>query len=77
MPTIDEQVEILMSGTEYGDPQIRENMKRDLRERLLESEKPGDRCVSTAATTRARLICIWDIPSPCGSCASSRTSVMM
>jgi tyrosyl-tRNA synthetase len=41
MPTIDEQVEILMSGAEYGDPQIKENMKRELRERLLESEKTG------------------------------------
>lgn len=39
MPTIDEQVEILMSGAEYGDPQTRENMRRELRERLIEAEK--------------------------------------
>ncbi|MBI5666513.1 MAG: tyrosine--tRNA ligase [Chloroflexi bacterium] len=41
MPSIDEQVEILMSGAEYGDPQIKENMTRELRERLIESEKTG------------------------------------
>jgi tyrosyl-tRNA synthetase len=41
MPTIDEQVEILMSGTDYGDPQTKENMRRELRERLLEAEKLG------------------------------------
>ena len=41
MPSIDEQVEILMSGAEYGDPQIKQNMTRELRERLIESEKTG------------------------------------
>ncbi|PZN48722.1 MAG: tyrosine--tRNA ligase [Proteobacteria bacterium] len=41
MATIDEQVEILMSGTEYGDPQTKENMRRELRERLIEAEKAG------------------------------------
>lgn len=41
MPTIDEQVEILMSGAAYGDDQTRENMKRELRERLIEAEKQG------------------------------------
>ncbi|MEO8611964.1 MAG: tyrosine--tRNA ligase [Chloroflexota bacterium] len=41
MPTIDEQVEILMSGAEYGDPQIKESMKRELRERLINAEKEG------------------------------------
>ncbi len=41
MPTIDEQVEILMQGTEYGDPQIKENMTRELRERLMEAEREG------------------------------------
>jgi len=39
--TIDEQVEILMSGAEYGDPQIRQTMSRELRERLIEAEKQG------------------------------------
>ncbi|MBZ0283517.1 MAG: tyrosine--tRNA ligase [Anaerolineae bacterium] len=41
MPTIDEQVDILMSGAEYGDPQTRETMRRELRERLAEAEKVG------------------------------------
>lgn len=41
MATIDEQVEILMSGAEYGDPETRENMKKELRERLIECEKEG------------------------------------
>jgi tyrosyl-tRNA synthetase len=41
MATIDEQVEVLMSGAEYGDPEIRQNMKRELRERLIEAEKEG------------------------------------
>ncbi len=41
MPTIDEQLDILMSGTEYGDPQIKEAMRQELRERLIESERTG------------------------------------
>ncbi len=41
MPTIDEQVEILMSGTDYGDPQTKDNMRRELRDRLVEAEKLG------------------------------------
>ncbi|MFN8448891.1 MAG: tyrosine--tRNA ligase [Anaerolineae bacterium] len=39
--TIDEQVEILMSGAEYGDPQTKEAMRRDLRQRLIEAEQQG------------------------------------
>jgi tyrosyl-tRNA synthetase len=41
MPTIDEQVEVLMSGAAYGDPQTREAMQRELRERLINAEKEG------------------------------------
>jgi tyrosyl-tRNA synthetase len=41
MTPIDEQVEVLMSGTEYGDPQIKEAMRRELRERLILAEKEG------------------------------------
>jgi tyrosyl-tRNA synthetase len=41
MPTIDEQVEVLMAGTEYGDPQIKETMTRELLERLMQAEKEG------------------------------------
>ncbi len=39
--SIDDQLEVLMSGAEYGDPQTREQMKRELRERLIEAEKEG------------------------------------
>lgn len=41
MATIDEQVDILMSGAEYGDPEIKVNMAKELRERLIEAEKQG------------------------------------
>ncbi|MDX1991543.1 MAG: tyrosine--tRNA ligase [bacterium] len=41
MATLDEQVEILMSGAEYGDPETKENMRKELRERLIEAEKQG------------------------------------
>ena len=40
-PTIDEQVAILMRGAEYGDEQITEHMREELRERLIEAEKAG------------------------------------
>ncbi len=41
MATIDQQVEVLMSGAEYGDPETRETMKKELRDRLIECEKQG------------------------------------
>ena len=41
MTTIDEQVEVLMSGAAYGDPETFESMKKELRERLIECEKEG------------------------------------
>ncbi len=41
MATIDEQVEVLMSGAAYGDPETRENMAKELRARLLECEREG------------------------------------
>lgn len=41
MATIEEQLEVLMSGAEYGDPETRESMKKELRERLIEAEKQG------------------------------------
>ncbi len=39
MATIEEQVEVLMSGTAYGDPEIRANMAKDLEARLRECER--------------------------------------
>ena len=38
---IDEQVEFLMQGTEYGDEELKQNMRAELRQRLLEAEKEG------------------------------------
>ena len=38
---IDEQVEFLMQGADFGDRAIAENMAAELRERLVESEKTG------------------------------------
>lgn len=38
---IDEQVELLMQGTEYGDAALKEAMTKELRERLIEAEKEG------------------------------------
>lgn len=39
--TIDEQLDLLMRGVEYGDPQIYETMRAELRERLIESARTG------------------------------------
>ncbi|MFN8413635.1 MAG: tyrosine--tRNA ligase [Anaerolineales bacterium] len=38
---IEEQVELLMQGTEYGDEELKKAMTNELRERLLISEKEG------------------------------------
>jgi len=38
---IDEQVELLMQGTEYGDEELKKAMTKELRERLVEAQKEG------------------------------------
>ncbi|MGB4596014.1 MAG: tyrosine--tRNA ligase [Anaerolineaceae bacterium] len=38
---LDEKLDYLMQGTDYGDPSIAEAMALELRERLIESEKTG------------------------------------
>ncbi|MCL4823702.1 MAG: tyrosine--tRNA ligase, partial [Anaerolineales bacterium] len=38
---IEEQVELLMQGTEYGDEDLKKAMTADLRERLLSAQKEG------------------------------------
>jgi tyrosyl-tRNA synthetase len=38
---IDEQVELLMQGTEYGDDELKRAMAAELRARLIESQKTG------------------------------------
>jgi len=40
-PTVDEQMAILTRGAEFGDEQIKEHMREELRKRLIESEKTG------------------------------------
>ena len=37
--TIDDQVALLMQGTEYGDAELQKNMANELRQRLLEAER--------------------------------------
>ena len=41
MMSIDEQVALLMQGTEYGDEQVKQSMARELKERLIEAEQAG------------------------------------
>ncbi|MBW4436048.1 MAG: tyrosine--tRNA ligase [Pleurocapsa minor GSE-CHR-MK-17-07R] len=41
MPTIDEQIDVLMSGAAYGDPQTNETMRRELKHRLNEAQQEG------------------------------------
>lgn len=38
---IDEQVALLMQGTEYGDEELKQTMARELKERLLEAQQEG------------------------------------
>jgi tyrosyl-tRNA synthetase len=38
---IDEQVALLMQGTEYGDEELKKNMAAELRQRLLEAKQEG------------------------------------
>jgi len=39
--SIDEQVEFLMQGTEYGDDALKQAMKNELRQRLIEAKQEG------------------------------------
>ena len=41
MPSIDEQVALLMQGAEYGDETLKHNMAAELKQRLIESERSG------------------------------------
>jgi hypothetical protein len=65
---IEEQVELLMQGTEYGDAELTKAMAADLRQRLMDVEK--------AAMIRPRPTCTSGIRSPCGNYASFKTLVM-
>lgn len=39
--SIEEQVNLLMQGTEYGDAELEETMRRELHQRLLDAQKEG------------------------------------
>lgn len=39
--TLEEQLDVLMSGTEYGDPQTRINMRKELKQRLIDAQAEG------------------------------------
>jgi tyrosyl-tRNA synthetase len=41
MASIDEQVQILMRGTEYGDERLKQAMETELRQRLVEAQREG------------------------------------
>ncbi len=41
MPSIDEQVAILMQGTEYGDDMLKQNMTAELKQRMIDSQREG------------------------------------
>jgi len=70
---IDEQVNYLMQGADFGDKTIADNMAVELRDRLIEAEKLANRCVFIAATTLPPPIFISGIPSPCVNSANSRS----
>jgi tyrosyl-tRNA synthetase len=55
MNRIDEQVSTFMHGSEFGDPQIREMMTHELRQRLVEAEKEG---------RPLRVYCGYDVTAP-------------
>ena len=55
MDAIDKQVATYMRGSEFGDPQIKEQMTRELRQRLLEAKKEG---------RPLRVYCGYDVTAP-------------
>jgi tyrosyl-tRNA synthetase len=72
---IEEQVELLMQGTEYGDEELKKAMTNELRQRLLDAQKEG---------RPLRVYCGFDPTStdfwptsPCVSCVSFRIWDMM
>ncbi|MFA5308065.1 MAG: tyrosine--tRNA ligase [Dehalococcoidales bacterium] len=55
MDTIDRQVITLMQGSEFGDPQIKEMMTKELRQRLIEAKSEG---------RPLRVYCGYDVTAP-------------
>lgn len=62
---IDEQVALLMSGTNFGDKQLRDKMGIELEERLLEAEKEKRPRESTADLIQGQATFTWVILCPC------------
>ena len=55
MESIDKQVSIVMQGSEFGDPQIKEMMTRDLKQKLVETKAEG---------RPLRVYCGYDVTAP-------------
>ena len=55
MESIDKQVAILMQGAEFGDPQIKEMMAGELRQKLIDADKEG---------RPLRVYCGFDVTAP-------------
>ena len=55
MESIDKQVSIYMHGSEFGDPQIKEMMTRELKQRLIEAQAEG---------RPLRVYCGYDVTAP-------------
>ena len=69
---IEEQVALLMQGTEYGDEQLKKNMALELHQRLIEVVKNIDLCGFIVALILAHRTCTWVIQSQCGNSANFR-----
>jgi len=55
LKSIDEQVAILMHGSEFGDQQIKEMMTQELHQRLTEASKEG---------RPLKIYCGYDVTAP-------------
>jgi len=72
---INEQVEYLMQGTEYGDEQLKKNMADELRSRLITCQRKDVLCAFIAVSTPVPPISTWVTPFQCERCASFRNWV--
>jgi tyrosyl-tRNA synthetase len=55
LESIDKQISVIMQGSEFGDPQIKEMMTRELRQKLTEAEAEG---------RPLRVYCGYDVTAP-------------
>ena len=72
-PSIEEQVALLMQGTEYGDEALKQAMAAELQQRLVEAEAQGRPLRVYCGFDPRPPTCTWATPSRCASCASSRS----